>query len=292
MDLIKLKEYISKGIAPNKSIIFKYQDNTFIIDQYIKAISNIKHKDILYINDLKELNSDNPFLKDNIIYVFKTDKLETFSPNNNLIITCKSISKDIDVLDYTINIPKLEEWCIKDYINLKLPNLSKENKDWLYFKTKGDIYRIDKEIDKLNILSPKGNDYDINLLKKNYNYIDLNDTNIFDLSNSILKKDLNLLNNVLIDLKNNPIDPMALISILEKNFINVLNIQTNPKIEPEKINLTYKQFKALNYSCNFYTNHQILKILKFLFNLDFKIKSGKIPYNNILDYLIINIIGV
>ena len=280
MNIINFKKYLLDNNLPKYMYILKYEDNTFLAHQYINRIANNLNKNIEYINDINSISIINDLTIDNNLYVYITDKLEDYINNTNLIIVCKSIKKEIEekLINNIIELPKLINWQIKDYVKTQLPRLDINKLDWLCNITNYDIYRLDNMIfDELN---------------NNDNYNDLSTFTIFDLSNAILKRDINKLNNILNEINNLNIDPIPLINILEKNFINILNLQTNPKITANDLNLNYKQFLAMKYNCNIYTNNQLFKILKFLTSIDQLIKEGKIDYNILIDYIIISIIGV
>lgn len=294
MDIKTLKNKIENKQHILGTFVFKYIDNTFIINQYIKSILSYTNYNICYIDDLESLKYENQLLEENNnLYIYNTDKLDKIIETKyNLIIICKSIDKNIiDNIQNLIEFPKLENWQILDYVSIQLPKIPKETIEWLCNITHYDIYRLNNEISKLKLLNIKPYNNDVRLLYDNGNYDDLSSLNIFNLSNSIIKKDIQQLTKIFKDIQILNIDGLTLTSILEKNFINILNIQTNPRITAEDLNLNYKQFTALKYNCGIYNTEKIIEILKLLTTIDFKVKMGLIPYNNLVDYIIINILN-
>lgn len=292
MDLVELKKMILNNQPLKRTIIFKYEKDTFLVNQYIENIRQISNSNLIYLDDLNELKGINLLSEDNSLYVYKTDKLEDFISNKPLIIVCSSISKNLlnEVNLFVVDFPKLENWQLKDYIQVKLPKLKEENIDLLGQLTKWDPYRIDNEINIISLFGEgASNNLFLDMLRNGF-FSDLTQYTIFDLSNAILKKDISKINNIIKDISN--IDPLALTTILEKNFINILNIQTNSRIAPEDLGLNYKQFLAIKYNCGVYSDIQLLKIIKILSQIDYQLKSGSLDYDKITDYLLINILGV
>lgn len=294
MDIKKLKSLIINKNYLTDTLIFKYDDNLFIIEQYIKEIANIANKELNYIDDINVLNSNNKLIEDNYIYVYKTDKLDSCVNFSNLIIICKKIDKDIvdNIAQYIVDVPNLEKWQIKDYVKVKLPKLDALKLNWLCESSNYNIYRLYNEINKFNLFTSSSHNMLFDELNAEDNYIDLTSFNVFDLTNCIVKKDINKLKFILNDIQNINIEPLTFTNILEKNFINILNIQTNPNVSPSDLRLNYNQYKAIKYNCNIYTNNQLMIILDLLFNIDMKLKSGYIDYDLIIKYIIFNIIGV
>lgn len=293
MKFSDLKNMIMNNKLPKSMVILKYSDNDFIVNQYLNAMIKLQPNTI-YLDNLKSLLLNNDLLEDNVLYIYHTDKLDLNIIRDNLIIICKNVDKDVQEFlnNYIIDVPKLEEWYLKDYITVKLPNLDNDKIDFLFNNLKTNPYRLDNEINKLNLFTGKYQNNIFYELLNSSNYEDIITFSIFELSNAIIKKDIPKLTSILKHLQNMSIEVSPIVSLLEKNFINILNVQTNPKVNPEELGLNYKQFLAVKYNCNVYTNTQLIKILETLFDADIKIKLGKIPYDNMLDYLIISIIGV
>lgn len=294
MDLIELKKMILNNQPLKRTIIFKYEKDTFLINQYIENIRNISNSNLIYLDSLNELKGIDLLSNDNSLYIYKTDKLNDFISNKPLIIVCNSISKDLinDVNLFVVEFPDLENWQLKDYIQVNLPKLKEENISLLGNLSKWDPYRIDNNIKIISLFGEgASNNIFLSMVRDGF-FSDSSQFTIFDLSNSILKKDISKINLILKDISNINPDPLALTTILEKNFINILNIQTNPRIAPEELNLNYKQFLAIKYNCGVYSDIQLLKIIKLLSQIDYKLKSGLLEYDKIIDYLIINILGV
>ena len=119
MTIKDLKFYIENNSDINKLIIFKIADIDFIPIQYIKEIAKYMKKSIKYIDSVNGLSNINIFDDvSNILYVYRTDNFDirddSLKSIDNLFIICKKVCND-NYKDYIIDVPKLEDWQIKDF---------------------------------------------------------------------------------------------------------------------------------------------------------------------------------
>ena len=122
-------------------------------------------------------------------------------------------------------------------------------------------------------------------------FVDSTEYTVFDLTNSLLRKDFNGLEKIKYNLNIIDVDPFGLLSILLKNFRHVIDIQLAKNPTPEYVGVSSKQFWAIkNYSCGFYSKDELVHIYKLLLSLDKKIKNGDIPINMVIDYIICKIL--
>lgn len=303
MTIIELKNQLNNNVADFKSLIFTYKDNDFVINEYIKKIAQIKNLKIKYVSEdyLKNLDSASEMLfetaEDKFLLIYKVDKLSysNFKFNyivDDLIIVCKSIDKDMieyDTLkDMSVEMPELNEWRIKDYMKLHCSGLTTDAIDWLYKVTNGDIYRISNELFKLELYNKQEQDEMFLELNKDSNYSDMCDLNIYNLTNTITRKDYLGLINCLSEIENIDVEPVGLITILHKALKDIINIQLNAKATPESLGMNVKKFKAIEYSCGKYSNEKLIEMFKFINDFDYKLKSGKLDLskNKLIDYII------
>ena len=291
---ILLGEIKYKGI-----LIFKYSDNTWLVNQYIREISRINNLKIEYVDNLEsvyQIQNDIFSCPDNVLYVFNCDKIEYISDEykelRNVIIKTKDISKEIQPSEYIkiIEFPKLLDWQIKDYIKTKVSGLSDDKIDWLFSICKGDINRIDMEVKKLSIFNKTRQDIIFNDLNKDNAYSDLNTLTIFTFTNAILKKDIKGLIGILKEIDNIDVEPTGVVTILYKNFKNIINIQMDATSTPESTGIPIKQFSAIRRNCGVYTNEELINAFNIITNIDYMLKSGYLANEQIVDYLIINIL--
>lgn len=289
MTIEELKQKLENNeILPN-ILIFKCSSEAseFIFYQYIHKYSININKDIVYIDDINKLYDTSFLFGDSRditnIYIYDIQKLDVLNKVEDIVwVKCKTINKKVKETfkDNIIDIPKLESWHIKDYINTNLPELDEIYQDLLYNNYKSNLFRLDLEIQKLKLFDDKGSAYE-NI--KDQLYIDSSEYSIFDLTNCILKRDIKAIKNInVLD-----IDAFGLIQILTKNFRYIIDIQLAHNPTPEYVGISSKQFWAIkNYSCGYYTKDELVEIYKFLLSLDNKIKSGYISTSIIIDYVI------
>ena len=294
MQLDELKYHIvNKEILPN-ILIFKYRkgsvNSKFIFHQYLNEYSKNNDLTIMIKEDLYEFNVSGLFdtlSDDNSIYIYEEPKLESLVINTNKIIwiLCNTISKKIkdQYKDSIIELVTIEDWQIKDYIGFNVPWLLDDKKDRLYTNYKSDIFRLELEIDKLKLVN-NNSWYD---KIKDQLYVDSTEYNIFDITNCIIRRDKKKLQELKNDINYIDIDTFGFIKILLTNFKYVIDIQLAKNSTPEYVGVSNKQFWAIkNYSCNHYSREELVYIYKFLLSLDMDIKSGSIPIEIVVDYVI------
>lgn len=291
MNIKDLKLAIQNHTLNDNLLIFKnLSNNNWLINQYINEIAKIKNKQLFYLNSIDEYSS----IVNDYLYILEMKELNNqeysiYKDNyKNLIILCNKIENEKDIFNLIV-FPKLELWQIKDYLQIKISGLNNTDLDYIFNLTKDDIYLLDNEIKKLNIFKPVDQSLVFSLLKKENNYKE--NALLFDLTNSIIKKDINGISKYLTN--NSNIDPIALNSILIKQFKNIIKVQMKSKSTTyEQLNMEYKQFKAIEYNCNKYTNKQLVDIYDFLTDIDYKLKSGKLELNSLdlFNYILYNVV--
>lgn len=293
MNIIELKKNIEDKTLNDSFLILKYSDFPFIARQYIEAISEFKNKPIVYVESLNDITS-NIFGEDDNLYVMNIDKIDKqfrFASLDNKIVICKSI--DADVLEgmrqYVVEIPKLQQWQIRAYTAKNLPGLSNEEINWLSDVTK-DIYRLSNEVDKIKIFNKKDQGQIFSLLNEEYAYGDLNSSTIFNFTNAITKRDIKTVKNILDTIETMDAEPMGVVSILYKSFKNILNIQMSANATAESLGMNPRQFNAIKYNLGKFNNTELIKIFDMITLVDYQLKSGNLPNDNIIDYLLINIL--
>ena len=235
------------------------------------------------------------FKDEDYLYIYKLNKNESLNENylSNLNIIGLSDDKiEITKIDYVI-FDKLLDWQIEAYIQKLIPGLNNFEINWLCKNSKYDINRLDNEANKLNIFNKKEQKDIFREISDDNGYCDLNELTIFNLSNSIIKKDIVGIKNVIQDLANIDVEAVGLVTILLKNFLNILNIQTNSKATSDMLGISEKQFKYLQYNqCGKYENNDLIRIYQFLTNIDYKLKSGLLDMSNpdFITYIVSNII--
>ena len=303
MNIVELKDKIKSNTLDDTLIILQYTDNMFIAHSYIHAIATNKKLEIKYIENLADCSNQvedlfNNQLIDNTLYVLITDKFESNITNinnyKNVIIVCKDFDKDLNIKDYVIKMPKLEEFQIISYIKAKCKGLDDNQAKILYNINKGDINAIETDLNKLYLFDTLNQSYVFNDLFTQHGFINSKNNIIFALSTAILKKDISTISTIVKYQSQLDIEPFALIGLLKKNFKNIIDIKFNLNASPATLNISYKQFMAIKINSDKFTSQQIIKSYKFLNDIDYNIKTGKldIKQDEFLDYIICNLIAL
>lgn len=293
MNIIELKKQIENKTLDDSFFILKYDDSSFIAKQYIEEIASFKNKEIVYVDSF-ESTTQSVFGTDNCLYVMFTDKITKVLNTkalNNKIVVCKSIDPLLveDLKDFVVDIPKLQQWQIKTYITKLLPGLSADEINWLV-ETCKDINRLVNEAEKISIFHKAQQQIVFRLLNDEDAYADLNSTTIFNFTNAITKRNKKEVQEILESIENMDVEPMGVVTILYKSFRNIIDIQMSQNPTPESVNMSPKQFSAVKYNCGKFSNDELIKIFDLITLVDSQLKSGNIPNEKIVDYLLINIL--
>lgn len=297
MILSDLKNNLNSNLKIKLPLVFINDNNDYLIKTYINQIAKnnqLTIKEIENINEMKDIESG-MFKEEDYLYVYnvkKDDILDSSDLNNfNIILISSNELKDLDI--ETVKFDKLLPWQIEAYIQKLIPGLNDIEIQWLCKNANYDIYRLKNEADKLNIFDKKDQDLIFKAVNDDNGYCDLNELTIFNLSNAIILKDIVNIKKVVEDIEYIDIEGTGLITILLKNFLNIINLQTNTKATAESLGMSEKQFRYLKYNqCNKYSDKQLYLIYDFLTDLDYRLKSGLLDMTNteLVYYIISNII--
>nr|DAD82640.1 MAG TPA: DNA polymerase III, delta subunit [Siphoviridae sp. ctrpg19] len=306
MELQELSNALKNNSNIESFYIFLNTENTFLSNQYIEEISKVKSLSISYVDELKSLVPDkndifgcDVTLSENTLYVYKTDEFvcNDISIKNvkNLIIVCNKIEKNTAELfkKFIIEMPKLQEWQIKDYVYSLADGVDHRKLDWLISICNKDIYRIDNELSKIKIFNKKDRDDVFNQFAEEGAFSDLSNIVVFDLTSAILKRDAKRTSEILEDIKNFNCEPFGVLTLLLNSFRNVINIQLSR--DPSAVSLGMKpaQFYAIQKNnCGVYTKEQLVTIFELLSKIEFRVKMGELPVELLIDYMVTNIFAV
>lgn len=294
MTLVDLKSKLLSNSKIQLPLIFINDNNDYLIKTYLYQIAKnnlLTIREISSINEMIDIESG-MFKDEDYLYIYRCNKEEQINDeqlsNYNIII--------ITDTDFTtvktekIKFKKLENWQIEAYIKKLIPGLNDIEIEWLCKNSGYDLNRLDNEASKLNIFEPKDQSNIFKKINDDNGYCDLNELTIFNLSNAIIKKDVLEVKKVLQDIDYIDVEATGLVTILLKNFLNIINIQTNSRATPNSLGISEKQFKFLQYNqCNKYSNEELFRIYNFLTDIDYKLKSGLLDMsNNQLNYYIVS----
>lgn len=296
MQLKDLKDRIlTNGHIPFP-LIFLSEDDGFLIKQYIEAIAKNERLSVFPITSLKELDgiTASVFYEDDKLFVYEAPAEAVLRSSDfakgKVIITATKEPKDTDI--DVVKFIKPEGWMIDDYASVLLPGIPKQEVQWLCKICNYDINRVSLECAKIGCFEKEDQQKVFELINKENGYSDLNDLNIFNLSNAIMKKDSVTIKNIMRDIDNIDIEGTGLVTILLKQFLNVINIQLNKKATAQSLGMSEKQFRAISYNCGKYTSDALINIYSFLNGVDYKLKSGLLDVSNkdLVQYILNNIL--
>lgn len=299
MDITSLKEQIESGNVLNTFVIFKCE-NTFIANQYYRAISHCLNKPIQYIDTLDSYfnksknifgeSEDNNYL--NVCYLDNFEVItNTLMGKKNLVIITKKVDKETEKLynDFIVDVPEIENWHIKDYIYSVLPGIDRKYLDWLIDNCNNDINRIQNEIDKIICFDELQRQAVFEDMLSDNAFADITNKTIFDFTNAIQKKDINTLKNIYDDIDVMDVEDLGVVTILYKNFIKLLKVWGSRNVTPQTTGLSSKQIYAIQKSSKVWSLSQLINIIKFLTNIDFQLKTGLLSNINIRDYIVMKL---
>lgn len=300
-NLKKLKKVIETNTLSDNLYVF-INTNDFITDQYVNRIAKLRKLKIEYIESINALTTratdifglDNTATKTlRILHIddFKSNDKQLLSVKDCIIICRKITDTETKELfeDIIIEYPKLENWCVKDYVYSNV-NISDKAKEWLLSICNDNIMRIQCEIDKLNIFDKKDQKKLFDEFVSDGVFDDLSGFNIFDFTNSILTKKVDKVKQILIEKDNIDIEPLGVLTLLFNNIKNIISIQMNPSATAQSLGISDKQFIAIKYRTNIFSNEQLFKIFNMLIKVDEQLKTGYLDEKNLIDYMLVNIL--
>ena len=304
-DLKDLKTALQFKVASDKLYIFKWSDNSFLAFQYAYKLAEVRGLAIEFVDSFDDIYADDSDMFSinedaSTMRIYSCQKLEcdvsALDSIKNAVIICQEVSFDSD---YIYEFPKLEEWQIISYMKSQCPGLTDNEIKWLYditasiSKNHENIYRLDNEMKKINCFDASQQEDIFKELSSANGYSDLSPLTIFNFTNAILKKDKLTIMNVLEDLDSIDVEGVGLITILHKNFKQIIDIQMSKNPSAESLGLSYKQFKAIEYNCGKYSSNSLIKVFEFITGLDYKLKSGLLDISNqrLIDYIVCSVLS-
>lgn len=294
LELSEFKKQILNNTVNPGVYVCTYEDNTFLVHQYIRHLSQYLGQDPIEIKSLGEANLDNNCFGESdstlLIYYGEDVSLsEYFAVSGFLFIICKKY-KSINSNCTEINFPAITDWQKLELVKQRCVGLSTEDAEWLYNITDGDVYRLNMETRKINSVSAELQSNLLQQMCEENGYIDLNPYKIYDLTNSLFKKDLNKISQIISNLDYIDIEGTGLVTILKNNILDLIAVQMNPGLTPEALGMKPNKFKAIQYNKNKFSNESLINILEFLTSVDMKLKNGELQFTNtqLVHYIVCN----
>lgn len=304
MTIQELKAQIEAGNVSHDLIIFKDTENNFISNQYIRAIQKLRNQEIQYIDSPMELIQDSWSIfgadesVENTLRVIKSDSFTWSSTRiaelkDVIIVVSKFSDKTVEkhFEPWTVSVPKIEDWMLKDYVYSTTEGVAQKDLDWLMNLCGKNRDRLQMELDKLILFGVDERKYLFNDLIRDGAVDDLSSYSIFSFTNAITSKDLKMLMTIYKELDRVDVNEFGLLTILVKNFKNILMVQLTANPTPESTGIDGKQLYAVKRIPRVYSPDQLVKIYQMLLDIDRQVKTGELPTDILIDYIIIKILS-
>lgn len=299
MTLIELKNFIISGIAPSEFLILVNKDNPFLANQYVKAIGDLTPGGINKISSIYEPFQSSLALLTapegcvNVLVVDTFDeRAEDYTQFENTIVICEQIDKGINkaVEEFTIKLPKFEEWQLFDYAKTLCPYIEESDLTWLVQASEGSVYRIINELDKVKL-------FDKNDQKQIFSAIrfdpqtDLYKVDLFTIVNALVDGDLAVLYEFLKRKNYDLLEPVMLANRALTSLKNIVLVTQNPGLAAEDCSVSPGQYRALKYKYKSLNMNAVRQKIKFLTNIDLALKSSQLELQKetMLNYLVSNL---
>lgn len=242
----------------------------------IGGVESAKSKDILNFvtSYLKNPNPNSILVVISDVPLLEDKKLQEINSEGNIIapVDCSRLEKNI-----------ISNW-INSELNKKNVSITQSAEDKLIDYTNGYLSRIAFELEKLvsyNQVEISEQDIDL-LVQKDLEY------SIFELTENLgignAQKALAILSDMMADKKVAPSVLGLIQNYYRRLFFCSITSKTNAQLGAE---LGIKEFavKKAKQASSLYSKITLKKILELCGDLDFKVKSGQMPYKSAVDYL-------
>lgn len=291
----QLKEQITQGSYPS-FLIFLCKKDKFIAWHYVKEIAKRFSKNVRMVDCAEDMCISTSFLGVDSdagdLLVYDCDKVKTLPEfEMNGIIICSGVDSKVKTEDMC-EVPEVEEWQLKDYLYSTCSGADGRDLDHLFELLKTSPNRLMVEIDKLSIFAEQERKYVLKEILNSNTLCDVTNDTIYTLSNAICRRDVTEVCRILGKISAMDVEPLGLVTILCNSFRNILLIQGNPNPTPEKTGIPVKQFYAVSRNTGAYTITQLMTILKELDVMEQKLKSGSLPSEWVIPYVINFVLSV
>ena len=298
MTLVELKKFITTGSVPHNFIILVDKDSKFLARQYIRAIGDLAAGGINSISSIYEPFQSSLTLltaPENCINVLFTDtfdeRAEDYSQFENTVVVCEQIDKAISkvVEEFTIKLPKLEEWQILDYAKTLCPTIEENDLTWLIQAANVSIERVINELDKVKLFDKKDQQQVFASIRFDPN-TDLNSAAFLNVSNALTYGDLPALFNLMRSNDFYELDAVGLANNILNSLKNIIIISQNPLLSAKECGVSDKQWGYIRRNYNSLNINAVKQKIKFLTNFDLALKSSKLEMSKeaMMNYLIAN----
>ena len=124
-------------------------------------------------------------------------------------------------------------------------------------------------------------------------FFDTSTFNVFNITNSVMNKDMNNLEAALKEIKSFDAEPLGVVTLLYQGFRKLIQVLLAKNPTPENTGLKLNVIYAIQKTKQVYTKDQILRCFIELTSIDKKLKTGKLcDMKNLIDYVICKILCI
>lgn len=280
MNIQDFKQELLNGTLNEDLIIFVCPENTFIAETYIDEICAQKNLTKNYISSLSETTESAlalvmDFTEDlNILKVETFEEIsEDYSKYKNCVVFCKKVAPAIleQVKEFIVEVPKLLDWQIKDFIKVSCPGLTDADIDWLYECSNKNIFKIKNELDKISLVAKEKQS---EALK--YTGTDLFvQRPVFDLVDALVKGDEKIAAEFLKHAEDyTNLDPVGLTTLTLSKFKNILLLCFKSGVKESELGLSSGAIWHVKNDNRNIPLDRIQKAIAFLSNIDSRLKTN------------------
>ena len=299
MTLMELKNFITSGIVPSEFLILVNKDNEFLAKQYVNAIGELAPGGLNKISSIYEPFQSSLTLltaPEGCINVLTVDtfdeRAEDYSQFENTIVICEQVDKGINkaVEEFTIKLPKFEEWQIFDYAKTLCPFIEDSDLTWLVQVSEGSIDRVINELDKVKLFYKNEQKHIFSAIRFDPQ-TDLYKVDLFTIVNALVDGDLTVLYEFLKRKNYELLDPIMLSNRALTSLKNIMLVTQNQGLTAEDCGVSPAQYRALKYKYKSLNVDAARRKIKFLTNIDLALKSSQLelPKEAMLNYLVANL---
>lgn len=305
MDITTVKQQI-KNKQPQHFYIFAGEE-VAVMDIYIRKIAeciNVKPTHADSVADIVPKLSGNSFLSVPQCYVIredtdfiKSDAVQDFVDekiqNKNIVILAfNSLDKRTKFYkaynDSIVYFERLNEQILSKYVHKEI-ELSERNTRTLIEICEYDLSRIYLEIDKIKSFTK--DNYDVafeKLVKDGVIYEPPYDA-IFDFVDAVLKRKVKLSYNLYRQCQDIGESNLAILSVLYNNAKYTLQVQSCQSRDVAKsTGLTGFQIKCAKEKCGYYSNRELVNMMRLIQKVEKGIKTGEIEESISVEYVLVN----
>ena len=306
MTIQELKHQIESNTLTDAPLIFKDDDSMFLSNHYIKAISKVHNLNIEYISDLSDVvkdqfdffacEQDEQALCINVLKdeVYRWGVKDFTRATNLIVVVTKFEDKEVEksLSEHIIVMPKLEDWQIKDYVYSVCEGVAHKDLDWLMSLCGNNMCRLQQELDKFLLFNVNERKYLFDSFIRDGAMNDLSSYNIFNFTNAIAVKDYTTIKSIYKEIERADITDFYLLTVLLKNFRNIIMVQLNSNPTTESTGLSSGQLYAIKKLPRVYTPEQLVNIFTLLCDIDRQVKEGELPANLVVDYITLKVLSL